>query len=119
MDDVFKALADPTRRHLLDALRKRGGQAVGELIAGLAMSRQAASKHLAILAQAQLVNSERVGREKLLYLNPVPIQRIADRWIGNFEAPRLQALTGLKRALEGKDNERSKGRVRGVYRRAG
>lgn len=101
MDLAFKALADPTRRRLLDLLHERNGQTLGELCVGLAMSRQAASKHLALLEEANLVATVRHGREKLHYLNPVPIHEIAERWIGKFERTRLQALHDLKRGLEG------------------
>ena len=101
MDAVFKALADPVRRELLDGLRERGGQTLGELCEGRAMTRQAVSKHLAVLEGASLVVSEKRGREKLHYLNPVPIQEIADRWIGKYERGRLAALADLKRRLEG------------------
>lgn len=101
MDAVFKALADPSRRELLDSLRGRGGQTLGELCEGRGMSRQAVTKHLGILAAANLVASERRGREKLHYLNAVPIQEIADRWIGKYERGRLDALAELKRRLEG------------------
>ena len=81
-DLVFRALADPGRRALLDRLFERNGQTLGELTEGMAMSRQAVTKHLAILADAGLVTTVRRGREKLHYLNPVPIAEIADRWIG-------------------------------------
>ena len=101
MDAVFKALADESRRELLDRLRADNGQTLGELCTRLDMSRQAVSKHLAILEAANLVASERRGREKLHYLNPVPIQEIADRWIGKYERGRLAALAELKRRLEG------------------
>jgi DNA-binding transcriptional ArsR family regulator len=101
MDAVFKALADPVRRALLDALRGRGGQTLGELCEGRGMTRQAVSKHLAVLGAANLVAVERRGREKLHYLNPVPIQDIAERWIGRYERGRLAALSHLKRRLEG------------------
>src|SRR5580700_11185297 len=101
MDAIFKALADPSRRALLDGLRERGGQTLGELCEGRAMTRQAVSKHLAVLEAANLVASERRGREKLHYLNPVPIQEIAERWIGQYERGRLDALADLKRRLEG------------------
>ena len=101
MDAVFKALADPVRRELLDSLRERGGQTLGELCRGREMTRQAVSKHLAVLERANLVASEKRGREKLHYLNPVPIQEIADRWIGRYERGRLEALADLKRRLEG------------------
>jgi DNA-binding transcriptional ArsR family regulator len=102
MDAVFKALGDPHRRALLDALRLRGGQTLTELCEGRAMTRQAVSKHLAVLEGANLVACERRGREKLHYLNPVPIQEIAERWIGAYERGRLAALADLKRRLEGK-----------------
>ncbi len=101
MDAVFKALADPVRRALLDALRMRGGQTLGELCKGRDMTRQAVTKHLAILEAANLVASERHGREKLHYLNPVPVQDIAERWIGRYERGALAALSDLKRRLEG------------------
>ena len=104
MDAVFKALADPLRRELLDSLRERGGQTLGELCQGRAMTRQAVTKHLAVLEAANLVASEKRGREKLHYLNPVPIQEIADRWIGQYDRVRLQALADLKRRLEGDTN---------------
>ncbi len=105
MDEVFKALADPTRRELLDRLRIENGQTLNELCERMAMSRQAVSKHLAILEAANLVATEKRGREKLHYLNPVPIQDIYDRWIGKFETARLAALADLKRALEEKEDE--------------
>jgi DNA-binding transcriptional ArsR family regulator len=101
MDAVFKALADPSRRALLDGLRERGGQTLGELCEGRGMTRQAVSKHLVVLEAANLVAAEKRGREKLHYLNPVPIQEIADRWIGKYERGRLAALADLKRRLEG------------------
>ncbi len=104
MDAVFKALADESRRRLLDSLRERNGQTLGELCQGHDMTRQAVTKHLAILEDANLVVSEKRGREKLHYLNPVPINEIAERWIGKYERGRLQALADLKRDLEGKDN---------------
>jgi DNA-binding transcriptional ArsR family regulator len=100
VDEVFKALADPSRRELLDRLFARNGQTLGELCAGLCMSRQAVSKHLAILEAANLVAVVRQGREKLHYLNPVPIHDIADRWIGKYERGRLRALTELRKGLE-------------------
>jgi DNA-binding transcriptional ArsR family regulator len=100
MDDVFKALADASRRELLDRLRAENGQTLGELCARLDMTRQAVSKHLAILESANLVATIRRGREKLHYLNPVPIHEIAERWIGKFERSRLQALGELKKDLE-------------------
>jgi DNA-binding transcriptional ArsR family regulator len=103
MDAVFKALADASRRELLDRLRADNGQTLNELCARLAMTRQAVSKHLAILEEANLVVTMRRGREKLHYLNPVPIHEIAERWIGKFEHSRLAALSDMKRALERRD----------------
>jgi DNA-binding transcriptional ArsR family regulator len=103
MDAVFKALADPSRRELLDRLRAENGQTLGELCARLDMTRQAVSKHLGILEEANLVVTVRRGREKLHYLNPVPIHEIAERWIGKFERSRLQALSDMKQALEKRD----------------
>jgi DNA-binding transcriptional ArsR family regulator len=105
MDAVFKALADASRRELLDRLRADNGQTLNELCARLArsgatMTRQAVSKHLGILEEANLVVTVRRGREKLHYLNPVPIHEIGERWIGKFERSRLQALSDMKRALE-------------------
>ena len=102
MDAVFKALADASRRELLDRLRADNGQTLGQLCARLAMTRQAVSKHLAILEEANLVATVKRGREKLHYLNPVPIHEIGERWIGKFERSRLQALSELKRGLEAK-----------------
>jgi DNA-binding transcriptional ArsR family regulator len=103
MDEVFKALADASRRELLDRLRADNGQTLGDLCARLAMTRQAVSKHLAILEAANLVAIVWRGREKLHYLNPVPIHEIAERWIGKFERSRLQALSELKKGLEARD----------------
>jgi len=100
MDAVFRALADPVRRQLLDSLRARNGQTLGELCEGRDMSRQAVSKHLAILEEANLVATEKHGREKLHYLNPIPIHDIADRWIGKYERGRMRALGTLKKKLE-------------------
>ena len=102
MDAVFKALADRSRRRLLDSLHGRNGQSLGELCAGHDMSRQGVMKHLAILEAANLIATRKEGREKLHYLNPVPIHQIADRWIGKYERHRLRALVELKRKLEGK-----------------
>ena len=104
MDAVFRALADPVRRELLDSLFARNGRTLGELCEGRGMSRQAVTKHLAILEAANLVATEKRGREKLHYLNPVPIHEIADRWIGKYERGRLDALAELKRDLEGEQN---------------
>ena len=103
MDAVFKALADPSRRELLDRLYAKNGQTLNDLCVRLAMTRQAVSKHLAILEAANLVATVKRGREKLHYLNPVPIHEIADRWIGKYERHRLRALTELKRGLEERD----------------
>jgi DNA-binding transcriptional ArsR family regulator len=104
MDEVFKALADSSRRELLDRLRAENGQTLGDLCVRLAMTRQAVSKHLAILEAANLVATVWRGREKLHYLNPVPIHEIAERWIGKFERSRLDALSDLKKALEARDD---------------
>ena len=101
MNKVFKALADPGRRKLLDRLHAKNGQTLGEMCADLDMSRQAATKHLKLLEDANLVVTIWRGREKLHYLNPVPILEIADRWIGKFERGRLRILAELKRELEG------------------
>ncbi|MDR3449423.1 MAG: metalloregulator ArsR/SmtB family transcription factor [Alphaproteobacteria bacterium] len=103
-DLVFKALADASRRDLLDRLRKKNGQTLGELCVGPDMTRQAVSKHLGVLEAANLVVTAKRGREKLHFLNPVPINAIATRWIGKFEQGRLQALHNLKQALEEKEN---------------
>jgi DNA-binding transcriptional ArsR family regulator len=100
MDQVFRALADESRRSLLDSLSARNGQTLSELCAGLSMSRQAVSKHLAILEVANLVATVKRGREKLHYLNPVPIAQIANRWIRKFERSRVDALVDLKKRLE-------------------
>jgi DNA-binding transcriptional ArsR family regulator len=102
MDAVFKALADPSRRELLDRLRADNGQTLSDLCARLDMTRQAVSKHLGILEEANLIATVKQGREKLHYLNPVPIHDIAERWIGKFERHRLQALSELKKGLEEK-----------------
>ncbi len=102
MDLVFKALADASRRELLDRLRADNGQTLNELCMRLDMTRQAVSKHLGILEEANLIATVKQGREKLHYLNPVPIHDIAERWIGKFERQRLQALSELKKGLEEK-----------------
>src|SRR3954449_5314669 len=104
MDKVFKVLADPSRRQLLDRLFARNGQTLGQLCEHLAMTRQAVTKHLVLLEEANLVATMRRGREKLHYLNPVPIHEIAERWIGKFERHRLQALSDLKIKLENSDD---------------
>ena len=100
MDAVFKALADPTRRQLLDSLQAHNGQTLNELCEQMDMTRQAVTKHLVILEKANLVATLREGREKHHFLNPVPINDIAERWIGKFERGRLKALSDLKRILE-------------------
>jgi DNA-binding transcriptional ArsR family regulator len=109
MDDdaVFRALADASRRQLLDRLHQRNGQALGELCQGLDMTRQAVAKHLAVLEEANLVSWKRQGREKLHFINPVPINEIAERWISKFELSRLRALSELKKDLEGERDDRS------------
>ena len=104
MDKVFKALADASRRLLLDRLRAENGQTLGELCERLDMTRQAVTKHLKLLEEANLVVTIWRGREKLHYLNPVPINEIANRWIGKYERHRVQALDDLKKALEGVNN---------------
>ena len=104
MDAVFKALADASRRELVDRLRADSGQTLGQLCERLAMTRQAVSKHLVILEQANLVATVKRGREKLHYLNPVPIHEIGERWIGKFDRSRLQALSDMKKALEARDD---------------
>jgi DNA-binding transcriptional ArsR family regulator len=104
-DAVFRALADASRRRLLDRLHQRNGQTLGELCQGLAMTRQAVAKHLAVLEAANLVSWRRSGREKLHFINPAPINAIAERWISKFEARRLTALSALKQALEGDRDE--------------
>ena len=103
MDVVFKALADTSRRSLLDRLHLKNGQTLNDLCDGLAMTRQAVTKHLAILEAANLVTSLKHGREKLHYLNPVPIHEIGERWIRKFERSKLAALSELKRQLEKRD----------------
>ena len=99
-DAVFRALADPTRRAVLDRLRERNGQTLGELCGPLAMARQSATQHLGVLEAANLITSVRRGREKLHYLNPVPLWAIQERWIDKFERPRLRALAAIKHRAE-------------------
>ncbi|MFN4261770.1 MAG: ArsR/SmtB family transcription factor [Gemmataceae bacterium] len=103
-DLVFKALADAQRRALLDRLHSRNGQTLSGLCEGLAITRQAITKHLTVLEEAGLIVCVWRGREKLHYLNPVPIQEIADRWISKYEHKRLAALQDLKHALEQGDD---------------
>src|SRR4029079_3065706 len=97
---VFKALADPTRRYLLDRLHERNGQTLGELCEAVEMTRQAATQHLGLLEAPTLVTTVRRGREKLHYLNPVPLQEIQERWIDRFERPRLRTLSAVKHRAE-------------------
>jgi DNA-binding transcriptional ArsR family regulator len=104
MDGVFKALADAGRRQLLDRLHAENGQTLGQLCEQMDITRQAVTKHLKLLEAANLVVTLRRGREKLHYLNPVPILEIADRWIGKYEQGRLRALSDLKNRLEGETN---------------
>ena len=104
IDRVFKALADPSRWRLLDLLHRDNGQTLTALSAGMDMTRQAVTQHLQLLEEANLVAVVWQGREKLHYLNPVPLHEIAARWIGKFERNRLDALRDLKRKLEGRDH---------------
>ena len=103
MDKVFKALASPARRRLLDSLRAHNGQTLGELCAHLDMTRQAVTQHLERLESATLVATVSKGSEKLHYLNPVPIHEIYERWIRKYERQKLDALRDLKKRLEGDD----------------
>ena len=105
MDEVFKALADPTRRQLLDELYKRDGQTLTELESRLPMSRFGVMKHLKVLEEAHLVTTQRRGREKLHFLNPVPIRLVHDRWVSKYAEPWATTLTGLKRRLEDENGE--------------
>src|SRR5262245_37273644 len=104
IDKVFKALADPGRRLLLDRLHADNGQTLGQLSQHLEMSRQAVTKHLKLLEDANLVVTIWRGREKLHYLNPVPIVEIADRWINKYERGRLRVLAELKKKLEAEND---------------
>ena len=108
MDAVFKALADRTRRHLLDRLHERNGQTLSELCDHLDMARQSTTQHLDILQGANLISTVRRGRERLHYLNPVPLHEIQERWIDKFERPRLRALSTLKRRAEEAEALRTK-----------
>ena len=105
IDKVFKALADPSRRKLLDQLHTSSGQTLSELCEHLDMTRQAVTKHLALLEAANLVVTVWRGREKLHYLNPIPINEIYERWIGKYERHRLRALSKLKKGLEEDKNK--------------
>ena len=107
IDKVFKALADPTRRRLLDQLYQENGQTVTALCEHMDMTRQAVTQHLRLLEDANLVAVVWQGREKLHYLNPVPLHEIYVRWIGKFERGRLGALRDLKKKLEGDDDEKA------------
>jgi DNA-binding transcriptional ArsR family regulator len=100
MDAVFKALADPTRRSLLDELFKQDGQTLSALEQGLPMTRFGVMKHLRVLEEARLVTTQRRGREKLHFLNPVPIRLVHDRWVSKYAEPWAAALSGLKKELE-------------------
>jgi DNA-binding transcriptional ArsR family regulator len=104
-DDVFRALADASRRVLLDRLHRQNGQTLNDLCAGLDMTRQAVTKHLSILENANLITVRRQGREKLHFINPVPINDIAERWISKFQRGHLRALSALKKSLEQDDHE--------------
>ena len=115
MDSAFRALADPTRRKLLDKLFKRDGQTLGELEQRLAMTRFGVMKHLRVLQEAGLIATRKVGREKLHFLNPVPIQLISDRWINKYAAARASALADLKTALEGGNGMTTDSKPRLVY----
>lgn len=101
-DNVFKALADPNRRELIDRLHAKNGQTLSELCKGLGMARQSVTQHLGLLEEANLVSVRWQGREKLHYFNPVPIHEIYERWIRKFEQSRLEALHNLKTQLERK-----------------
>jgi DNA-binding transcriptional ArsR family regulator len=105
MDKVFKALADASRRRLLDLLYQENGRTLGDLCEDMDMTRQAVSQHLALLEEATLVTTVWHGREKLHYLNPVPLHDIYERWIEKFERGRLRALKDLKDSLEGNHDE--------------
>jgi DNA-binding transcriptional ArsR family regulator len=107
IDKVFKALADPTRRRLLDLLHRELGQTLTALCEDMDMTRQAVTQHLQQLADAKLVATVWQGREKLHYLNPVPLHEIHTRWIAKFERSRLDALHDLKKKLEGDDDDKA------------
>jgi len=108
MDAVFKALGDPSRRKLLDELRTENGQTLSELCEHLEMTRQAVTKHLVLLEKANLIAVVWRGREKLHYLNPMPLHEIYERWIGKYERHRLQALSDLKKGLEQNKTRKTK-----------
>ena len=117
-DVVFKALADPHRRAMLDALRRRDGRTLGELAEPMPMTRYGVMKHLALLEEAGLVTTERVGREKHHYLNPVPIQTVYERWVSRFARPWAGALTALKRYVEQEEEEQMDKHVQMIFVRA-
>lgn len=100
-DKVFKALADPTRRRLLDLLYEKNGQTLGQLCENLDMARQSATQHLGLLEDANLVSTIKRGREKLHFINPVPLHEVYERWVRKFERQRLELLHDLKKELEG------------------
>jgi DNA-binding transcriptional ArsR family regulator len=102
-DKVFKALGDPSRRRLLDLLAEKNGQTLGELCGHLEMTRQSTTQHLGILEEANLVSTRKRGREKLHFINPVPLHEVYERWVRKFERQRLSLLHDLKTELEGKD----------------
>jgi DNA-binding transcriptional ArsR family regulator len=106
-DKVFRALADPTRRKVLDLLAEDNGQTLGALCEHLDMKRQSATQHIDILVDANLVTTVRKGREKLHFINPVPIQEVYERWVKKFERRRLGLLHDLKTQLEGNDNDKT------------
>jgi DNA-binding transcriptional ArsR family regulator len=105
MDEVFKALADPTRRELLDRLFERDGRSLGELEAGLSMTRFGVMKHLRVLEEAGLLTTRKRGREKLHFLNPVPIRLVYERWVNKYSEPWASALSELKTEIEEEDDE--------------
>jgi DNA-binding transcriptional ArsR family regulator len=105
IDGLFKALADPSRRELIDRLHEKNGQTLSQLCQGLGMARQSVTQHLGLLEDANLISVKRQGREKLHYFNPVPIHELYARWIRKFEPQRLDALQNFKAKLEGNDNE--------------
>ncbi|HXF31991.1 MAG TPA: metalloregulator ArsR/SmtB family transcription factor [Solirubrobacterales bacterium] len=105
IDDVFKALADPTRRRLLDELFEQDGQTLSALEKRLPMTRFGVAKHLKVLEAAGLVTTRKRGREKLHFLNPVPIREVHDRWVSKYAEPWASALIGLKRDLEREDQQ--------------
>lgn len=100
-NQVFKALGDPTRRHLLDLLHEHNGQTLGQLCENLDMARQSVAQHLGILEEANLISTVRRGREKLHFINPVPLHEVYERWVRKFERHRLRLLHDLKTELEG------------------